>query len=190
MSDDTIIDLLGALGGYYSGKAGQEGAYAAGKLGQEMSSELATDLESKTEFKPYTVTGRTGSAIGLPDGSTDLRMSPQQAGLSQSLFTDASNIFNKLRYYTDGVQTRADKIYGDIRKTQTPEEQRQRLALEERLLGQGRLGLQSSMFGGANPEMFAMEQARQEAMNKAALDARTMASSERERDYSLASGLM
>jgi hypothetical protein len=185
-----ITNLLGALGAYYSGKSGQEGAMAAGKLGMDMSSDLASDLETKTEFKPFTVTGRTGTSITSPDGSVDLRMNPQQAGLSNTLFTDASNIFNKLRYDTDGVQTRADKIYGDIRATQTPEEQRQRLAMEERLLGQGRLGLQSSMFGGANPEMFALEQARQEAMSKAALDARTMAGQERQADYALASGLM
>lgn len=188
MSD--LSNIAAALASYYQGKENIQGALGAGQLGQEMAKGLATDLESKSEFKPFTVTGGTGTAITRPDGSLDLRMTPQQAGLSQTLLSDATNMFNKLRYDTDGVQTRADQIYGDIRATQTPEEQRQRLAMEERLLGQGRLGLQSSMFGGANPEMFALEQARQEAMSKAALDARTMAQQERQADYALASGLM
>lgn len=51
---------------------------------------------------------------------------------------------------------------------QSPEEERQRLALEERLQNQGRLGVRTSMFGGT-PEQFSMDKAQAEARNQAAL---------------------
>lgn len=190
LNSPALSSLMGTVGNYYLGKEGIEGAYETGRLGQEMSGELAQDLSARSEFKPFTVTGSTGTAVTRPDGSLDLRANPEQAGLQKTLLQDATNMFNRLKYDTQGVQRRADEIYEDIRATQTPEEERQRLAMEERLLGQGRLGLQSSMFGGANPEMFALEKARQEAMNQAALTARDVASQERLADYTLASGLM
>lgn len=72
---------------------------------------------------------------------------------------------------------REQDIYGRIRAVQTPEEQRQRLALEERLAQQGRLGVRTGMFGGT-PEAFAMEQAQAEARNRAALAAMQQAQAE------------
>jgi len=45
--------------------------------------------------------------------------------------------------------------------------QRQRLANEERMAAQGRLGVSSNMFGGMAPEDFQMNKAQQEAMNQA-----------------------
>ena len=68
-------------------------------------------------------------------------------------------------------------IYNRIRATQTPEEQRQRLALEERLAGQGRLGVQTAMYGGT-PEQFALAQAQEEAQNRASLAAIQQAQAE------------
>lgn len=77
---------------------------------------------------------------------------------------------------TDMAQREQD-IYGRIRATQTPEEERQRLALEERLASQGRLGVRTSMFGGT-PEAMAMEKAQAEARNTAMLQAMAQAQAE------------
>ena len=68
-------------------------------------------------------------------------------------------------------------VYERIRAAQLPEEQRQRLALEERLAQQGRLGVRTGMFGGT-PEAFAMEQAQAEARNRAMLMAMQQAQAE------------
>jgi hypothetical protein len=68
-------------------------------------------------------------------------------------------------------------IYDRIRATQMPEEQRQRLALEERLANQGRLGVQTAMYGGT-PEQLALSQAQEEAQNKASLAAIQQAQAE------------
>jgi hypothetical protein len=59
-----------------------------------------------------------------------------------------------------------------MRAVQRPEEERQRLQLEERMLSQGRSGLGSSLYGGSSPELLAQETARQEAMARANLSAR------------------
>ena len=75
-------------------------------------------------------------------------------------------------------QRQAD-IYESIRATQLPEEQRQNLALEERLLGQGRLGISTDAYGGT-PEQLAMAKAQAEAGNTASLMARQQSMAEQQ----------
>ena len=93
------------------------------------------------------------------------------------------------RAAVDPSQAQAD-IYGQIRATQRPEEERQRLALEERMLSQGRLGLRSDAYGGASPELLAQETARQEAMARANLAARQQAMQEQQQAYGQGLGLL
>ena len=81
-------------------------------------------------------------------------------------------------------------LYEQIRATQRPEEERQRLALEERMLAQGRLGLSSAAYGGSTPEMLAQETARQEAMSRANLSARQQAMQEQQQAYGQGLGLL
>ena len=73
---------------------------------------------------------------------------------------------------------REQAVFNRIRATQLPEEERQRLALEERLFGQGRLGVSSAMFGGT-PEQLALAKAQEEARNQASLMAIQQAQKER-----------
>jgi hypothetical protein len=74
---------------------------------------------------------------------------------------------------------REASVYDRIRATQRPEEERQRLALEERLAQQGRLGVRTAMFGGT-PEQLALSQAQEEAQDRASLAAMQQAQSERQ----------
>ena len=76
----------------------------------------------------------------------------------------------------DPMQREQD-VYQRIRAAQSPEEQRQRLMLEERLANQGRLGVQTNMFGGT-PEQLALSKAQAEAQNQAALMAMQQAQAE------------
>jgi hypothetical protein len=104
-----------------------------------------------------------------PEGQTRGRTAMRSAfDLGQDLMTNLGT--------TDMAQREQD-IYGRIRATQTPEEERQRLALEERLASQGRLGVRTSMFGGT-PEAMAMEKAQAEARNTAMLQAMAQAQAE------------
>ena len=73
-----------------------------------------------------------------------------------------------------GETPTAQSVYEQIRATQTPEEERQRIALENRLAAQGRLGVQTDMYG-TTPEEFAMNKAQAEARNAASLQAMSMA---------------
>ena len=88
-----------------------------------------------------------------------------------------------------GAGDREQQIYERIRATQTPEEQRQRLATEERLAAQGRLGLSSAAYGGSTPELMAQEQAIAEARNRAALAAIEQSRAEQAQQLSTAQTL-
>jgi len=84
-------------------------------------------------------------------------------------------------------QREAD-VYERIRATQRPEEERARLALEERLQSQGRTGLRTAQFGGA-PEQLALAQAQEEAKARASLGALGQAQAEQQQQLGLAQGL-
>ncbi len=79
--------------------------------------------------------------------------------------------------FDTGIAQREAEVYNRIRGLQTPDEERQRLALEERLANQGRLGVQTNMFGGT-PEAFALAKAQAEARNQAAFAATEQAQQE------------
>lgn len=74
---------------------------------------------------------------------------------------------------------REQAIFQRIRAAQTPEEERQRLALEERLASQGRLGVATNLYGGT-PEQLALARAQSEAQNTAMIQAMQQAQAERE----------
>ena len=74
---------------------------------------------------------------------------------------------------------REQAIFERIRAAQTPEEERQRLALEERLASQGRLGVATNLYGGT-PEQLALAKAQSEAQNTAMIQAMQQAQAERE----------
>lgn len=105
----------------------------------------------------------------------------------QSLLSQADTAFS--RAMADPTQARAD-VYQQMRDIQRPEEERQALALEERMLSQGRLGLSSDAYGGASPELLAQEKARQEAMASANLAARQQVAQEQQQEYARGLGLM
>jgi hypothetical protein len=85
------------------------------------------------------------------------------------------------------AQREAD-VYERIRATQRPEEQRQQLALEERLAAQGRTGLRTAQFGGS-PEQFALAQAQEEAKARASLGALGQAQAEQMQQMGLAQSM-
>ena len=101
------------------------------------------------------------------------------------LAQDASNLGSMfMGQLAQPMAGRETDIYNRIRATQTPEEQRQRLALEERLASQGRLGVQTAMYGGT-PEQFALAQAQEEAQNRASLAAIQQAQAEQQQQAAL-----
>lgn len=83
---------------------------------------------------------------------------------------------------------REQQVYGQLRALQSPEEERQRLALENRLAAQGRLGTQTAQFGGT-PEGLTLAKAQAEAQNQAALMAMQQSGVEQQQAIARAQGL-
>ena len=74
---------------------------------------------------------------------------------------------------------REQDIFNQLQAVQQPSQERDRLALEQRLFNQGRGGVQTSMYGGT-PEQFAMSKAQEEARLGASVQARQLANQEQQ----------
>ena len=74
---------------------------------------------------------------------------------------------------------REQDIFNQLQAVQQPSQERDRLALEQRLFNQGRGGVQTSMYGGT-PEQFALSKAQEEARLGASVQARQLANQEQQ----------
>jgi hypothetical protein len=130
--------------------------------------------------------------IMAPQAPSIGQLGQQALGLgSQGLATQAPSDVEALRQQYAGLAGQAAgdvlgstagreaDVYNRIRATQRPEEERQRMALEERLFNQGRSGVSTNMYGGT-PEQLAMAKAQGEAQNQASLAAIQQAQAERQ----------
>lgn len=112
--------------------------------------------------------------------------SPTEQAISSGAFTDAQTLLGRV---VQDRSAREQEIFDRIRATQEAEEERNRLALEERLFNQGRLGVRTSMFGGT-PEQLALAKAQEEARNRASLAAIQQAQAEQAQDARLGTQLL
>ena len=168
-------DILGAAGGYALGTKNIEGAQELGKNIQAGTGALAEQARADTTFQPYAVTSGLANVATNQQGGFDIGLSPEQQAMQTQLMGQAGGLFGQVGQ--DPAQAQA-ALYEQMRGIQRPDEQRQRLALEERMLSQGRLGISSDAYGGSSPELLAQETAIQEAMARANLGARQQALSE------------
>ena len=174
--------LLRAGGEYYLGQQNIEGAQQLGREAQQAAQVLGEQAIAGTEFRPYTVTSDLANITTTAEGGFDIGLSPQQLAAQQQFQGQATGLFGQVG--ADPATAQA-QLYEQMRAIQRPEEERQRLELEERMLSQGRLGLSSAAYGGASPELLAQETARQEAMSRANLGARQQAMLEQEQAANL-----
>lgn len=174
---------LGAGGGYLTYDA-YDKMKQIGKDANTAAQGIAEEVLPMSQFKPFTITSSTGSQFGASpqvDAEGNIVGTEATMGLSQqeqdyyNMMMEQANAFGQM----SGMDTtaREAEVYDRIRATQTPEEDRQRLALEERMFNQGRLGVSTGMFGGT-PEAFSMNQAQAEARNRASLAAISQAQAE------------
>lgn len=113
-----------------------------------------------------------------------MQLSPQEQALQQQLLGGAGEFFGQAAQPT---MDREQAIFERIRAAQRPEEERQRLALEERLAAQGRLGTSSAAYGGATPELLALSTAEREARDRSMLTAMQQAQAEQAQQAALGS---
>ena len=171
----SFMDLIRGGSEYYLGQENIEGAQQLGRETQTGMAELGTQLQEQAQFKPYTVTSGLANVATTPEGGFNLNLSPEQQAIQTQLQGQAGSLFGQVGADPAAAQA---QLYEQMRAVQRPEEQRQRLALEERMLSQGRLGLSSAAYGGSSPELLAQETARQEAMARANLGARQQSQAE------------
>ena len=140
---------------------------------------LIGEIDRQSTFKPFGVTTATGSRAGFSStGNLDTSLSPTEQDLQERLLGFGSSAFGMLgdpaareqeqgdiiRMLTQDPAQRASReqdLYNRLQAVQRPEQERDRLALEERLFAQGRTGVRTGMFGGT-PEQLAFEKAIQE----------------------------
>ena len=170
-----LSDLIGAGGAYYLQEQNIQDLQQLGQETQAGMQALGEQAVAGTEFKPYTVTSGLANVTTTPEGGLDIGLSPQQLAAQQQFQGQATGLFGQVG--ADPATAQA-QLYEQMRAVQRPEEERQRLALEERMLSQGRLGLGSAAYGGSAPELLAQETARQEAMARANLGARQQSMAE------------
>ena len=162
----------------YEGLAGEQG--------------LAQELRGMMEFQPYTVTSATGGQFGMmQDPATgqmtyQLAASHEEQALQQQALTDASMFFGQA---AAPIAQREQDVYNRMRSVMSPEEERQRLALEQRMAAQGRTGVRTAQFGGT-PEQLALAKAQEEARNSAMLNAMQFAGQEQQRQAQLGTGML
>ena len=178
LSQPSVL-LPGVVGGLLTGEA--YGRLSdIGKQARTGAEDLAAQQMQQTQFRPFTVTTATGAGMGTqvtPEGgiATTMGLSPEEQMLQQQLLGGAGGFFGQA---VQPRESREQAIFERMRRAQRPEEERQRLALEERLAGQGRLGVSSAAYGGATPEMLAMATAQEEARNRSMLGAMQQAQAE------------
>jgi len=168
-------NLFNVGAGYLLGREGEQAFDELGQQALQGGERLGQQALEASAFKPYTVTSSLANVQTTPEGGFGINLSPQQQALQTQLQGQTAGLFGQVSQ--DPAQAQS-ALYEQIRATQRPEEERQRLALEERMLSQGRLGLGSAAYGGSSPELLAQETARQEAMARANVGARQQSQAE------------
>lgn len=187
LGSSGVNQALRTGGEYYLGREAIGDVQALGRQAQERATALAEQGRAGAEFRPYTVTSGLANIATTPEGGFAIDLSPEQQALQAQLQGQAAGLFGQVGQDPAAQQA---AIFEQIRATQRPEEERQRLATEARMLSQGRLGISGAAYGGSSPELLAQETARQEAMGRANLGARQQALTEQQQALAGATGLM
>jgi len=165
-----LLAGVGQLGAAYApyalSQAEVENLRQLGTTSQQQAQEIAQTAAGATEFQPFSVRFGTSTSQVGPEGVTSM--------LADPLAQIQGGLIGQTQQAMAQPAMTAEGLYGQIRGMQTPEEERQRLALENRLATQGRLGVQTAAYGGT-PEQLAYQKAVQEAQNQAAFQASQLA---------------
>ena len=188
-STQGINDLVGGISGIYGLQEAQDRARALGPTVQEQLTGLAQTAGEMKQFQPFTVTSTTPQLGGLSisEQGVGLQTGAPQQRITEQALTGAETALQGLLASPEAQRA---QILSEFEAARAPARERDMLAEEQRLLAQGRLGTQSSMFGGTTPERFSRLQAIEEQRARDALSARTQVGQEQERAQNLLSGLL
>jgi hypothetical protein len=129
--------------------------------------QIAADAAKAAEFKPYTISTPT-SSVNMTKDALNVNLSPNQQTMFNNLEAQALQA-SQTNPYVD-----PQGLFNTMLSTVTPQNERDRLALEQRMAAQGRLGVATAAYGGT-PEQLALAKAQQEALNTMALNSQLKA---------------
>ena len=171
------IDFTGLLGGagqaasalfpYFAGQGILDYLKSARTTLPGQLEEIETGALAELDFTPYTVTTGLGSTAISPEGVISTTLTPEQQAVQQSLLGQAQTLAG-----TAGPT--ADELYQQLETARAPGRERERLALENRLAAQGRLGVTTAAYGGT-PDELARQMAIEEQRSKDVFGAQTTA---------------
>ena len=173
------------------GDIGRE-AFERFSTGYEGEPGLADRISGMLEFQPYTVTTATGGRFGMTQDPTTgemqygLTLSPEEQEFQRRRFEQSGMFFDQAAV---PVAEREQQVFDRMMTAMSPSQERERLALEQRLAAQGRLGTQTAAFGGT-PEALTLAKAQEEARNQAILQAMEFAGTEQMRQSQLGTGML
>jgi hypothetical protein len=155
-----LWNTLGNLGG-----AALAGSYTDEQINRTR--QIAADAAKAAEFKPYTISTPT-SSVNVAKDALNVNLSPNQQTMFNNLEAQALQA-SQTNPYVD-----PQGLFNTMLSTVTPQNERDRLALEQRMAAQGRLGVATAAYGGT-PEQLALAKAQQEALNTMALNSQLKA---------------
>ena len=179
-----LQDILGAGANYLAQGQGVSDAKALGNRGYDLSQQMAEDVRGQSAFQPYTVTTGLGGVNSTAAGTTT-NLSPELQAASDRFRTKGMGMLDLASQPLEGRQ---QDIFNTLDMARSPQRDRERLMMEERMFNQGRTGVNTSMFGGT-PEQFAMEKAMAEQSSADAFTSRQQAIQEQQQFANLGSGL-
>lgn len=201
--EQALFDrLFGGAGAAAGAALAYQGYEDLGKLGKEAMQRFSTGYEGQPalaerisgmlEFQPYTVTTATGGRFGMTQDPTTgemqygIQMSPEEQEFQRRRFEQSGMFFDQAAM---PVAEREQQVFDRMITAMSPSQERERLALEQRLAAQGRLGTQTAAFGGT-PDALTLAKAQEEARNQAILQAMEFAGTEQQRQAQLGTGML
>lgn len=171
----------------------------------QQATQIGQTAAQQAEFQPFAVTTGTGTTQVGTGGGVTQTLGQTPAEIQQGLLQQAQaglgtmgapsaygDIQQQALMQAQGALGQAtptaQSLFEQMQAMSAPEQERQRIALENRLAAQGRLGTQTAAFGGT-PEALAFEKALQEQQASNLFAAQTLAPQLAAQQLQQASGL-
>ena len=149
-----LNNLAAGTLGYAAGNLGIEQARQLPSMLGESAANIANQVGQAAEFRPYTVTTGAGGANYGAQGMTQ-SLDPNAQAVRDSLMQQAATQAGQIGNVTP------EQLLQHMNTLRAPQQEREKLELENRLAAQGRLGVQTAAYGGT-PEELTRQKAIQE----------------------------
>jgi len=187
-SSEGINTAIQGLSSLYALEEQQAQARQLGPTVAGQAQQLAQQAGQMAAFEPYTLTSTPGlGGVSLTPQGAQLTTGEAQQALTQQALAGAQTALQGL---LAPRSQREAEILAAIEAAREPQRERERLAEEQRLLSQGRIGTQSMMYGGMTPEEFQRRSLIEEQRGRDIIAAMTQAGTEQQQAQQLVSGLL